>query len=521
MDAEDLIELLAGAATAMPWAEDEVEARLLRYAETVLPGAGAHIAAEPTPGAHAVAFSESRFLVLDPVARPTHAERRALAALAAMATASAHAARREHRLRQQAQTDDLTGLLTHGTFMDTLERLWPGRDAEEHLGVLYLDLDHFRRVNAELGHLDADAALRGIGARLLALAEHGLTAGRVGGDEFALVARHVTDEEDLERLARQVADTVAEAAEVGGQLLTVTARVGAALSRDPSEPAERVLRLAEQRMRRSKADREATASARRPRHDDAASALADLLDRQAVEVAYQPMVDLEEGRVVAYEALVRARHESLGPLAPLVLVEAASRWRMLDRLTEAVLEPALGTMREVARRSGAPVTLSVNAEFEQLRAGSPLIAGLAGRLGGEVSLVLELSERTVSRWGPDADRAARDLAEAGVGLAVDDFGAGYATFALLTAWRWQWVKIDRQLVSGRDDEAGRRLLGHVAHLLDDLGLPGVAEGIETAEQEQRVRRLGVRYGQGHHLGAPRSAEAVLDDLARVGRRTPG
>lgn len=521
------IDLLAAAATAMPWPAEQIEERLVEHAAAVC--GGARVTVEPVPAPPpdlSVLFSgvhgDARYLVAHrPVGTTalTDQQRRVVVALASMATASRHAAVREGRLRRRARTDDLTGLWGHAFFLEMLATLSISRDHTEHLGVLYLDLDHFKQVNESLGHVDADEVLRTIGTRLAALADDGLVAGRLGGDEFGVVARGVTDAAHLEQIAERVREVVAEPVPVAEMLVRVGVSVGSVLSTTPQDDPERLLRAADQALRRAKRARDAESG--NPQWYDERTVLRDVLDHQGVGVAYQPIVDLGSGQVHGYEALVRAHHLDVGRLPPLVLVDSASRLRLLDELTGTVLDQALGTLAQVADRAAAEVVLSVNVEHEQLRRGSALLEGLPDRLRGTgVRLVLELSERSVGRWTAEKDLAARTLAAGGVGLAVDDFGAGYATFAMLSSWPWEWVKIDRALVSGHDDEQGRRLLGHIARMLGDLDAVAVAEGVESAEQLELVRGLGVDLAQGRHLCPPVPAEQVLETVAAHGLRLP-
>jgi EAL domain-containing protein (putative c-di-GMP-specific phosphodiesterase class I) len=173
------------------------------------------------------------------------------------------------------------------------------------------------------------------------------------------------------------------------------------------------------------------------------------------------------------------------------------------------------------RQLSRDVALSVNIEFEQLRADSRLLRSLPDRVRGTgVQLVLEVSERHVARWSPAQRAIAAELAEAGIGLAVDDFGTGYSSLSLLSGWDWEWVKIDRSLVVDTGTAGGRTVLGHVARMLADLDRTAVAEGIETAAELAAVRETGVALAQGTYFAAPAPGEAVLHQLATHGPALP-
>ncbi|GAA5145180.1 hypothetical protein GCM10023340_14060 [Nocardioides marinquilinus] len=516
-DERTVVDVLAEAAIEMPWPEAEIEPWLLSFARRVM-ACEVRIGSAPAPPPDvSLLFADQRFLVATrPDGGPPfdEADTRLLAALTAMATASRHAARRDERLRRQAVTDDLTGLWHHNYFRELLEATVEGRVGET-IGVLFLDVDGMKRLNEHLGHLDADEVLRVLGSRLRSdVLPEGSFAARMGGDEFAVVLRHLDGDDGAAHLERIVADlhaALGAGVAVGDTLVTVDVSIGAALSTAGDDDPDLLLREAERQMRERKRSRRPDALP--PRWYDDRTVLRDMLDQGRVEVAYQPIVELASGRVDGWEALVRGRHLDFGPVSPMMLVGAASKLRMLDELTEAVLDQSLEAMRTVTARLGRPAALSVNIEFEQLRLDSRLLRSLPERIAGtDVRLVLEISERHVSRWSPAQRMVAGELAEAGIGLAVDDFGTGYSALSLLTSWEWHWIKIDRALVADLGTRQGRTVLGHVARMLADLGHTAVAEGVETESELTALRDLGLALGQGTHFAAPTSADAVLASL---------
>lgn len=520
----DLIDVLVEAATAMPWPEDEIDQRLVGWAAAAT---SASVTLEPlregAQGAPAlsVLLHDDRVLV----ARRSEGspafgdlERRLMLALTAMATTSSQHAHRDARLRRRALTDDLTGLWSHGIFPELLATASRRREADEQLGVLFLDLDRFKQINEELGHLDADAVLREVGRRLLDALPPDSVVGRVGGDEFACVVRRLDGQEGLTETRAHLRRAVNQPIPVGDRLLSVDVSIGGVVSVSPDEDPDALLRSAEEAMRATKRGRTGEAP---PRWYDEKNLVRDLLDQGGVGIALQPMVLLGNGRVVGYEALVRADHGALGAVSPLLLVGSASRTQLLDELTEVVAAQAVETVDGIARDSGTPQWLCLNVEFEQLVPGSGLVPALEAAVAGtDVRLVLEISERDIGRWTGAHDAVARDLEQAGIGLAVDDFGGGHATFALLHSWPWRWVKIDQALVSARDDATSRVLLGHVVTMLRDLGLTAVAEGVESEDQLELLRTLGVPLAQGTLFAAPATADLARDAAASLLHAAP-
>jgi EAL domain-containing protein (putative c-di-GMP-specific phosphodiesterase class I) len=247
-----------------------------------------------------------------------------------------------------------------------------------------------------------------------------------------------------------------------------------------------------------------------------------MLGEGTTAVAIQPILDARTGALWGCEALLRATDPELGAVSPLTLISSAARQQTLDELTAKIGVDALVAMDELGRRVATPLHLTVNLEFEQLRVDNPVFERLARSLGtgggtgggtspGErnVQLVLELSERSYSRWTSQHDHLADRLRKHGIGLAIDDFGAGYATFGLLNKWGWDVVKIDKSLITAGDPQ-GQLLFGNVVRTLRELRLTTVAEGIETPEQLDLARRVGVNLLQGHLLCEP----VEMDELLR-------
>ncbi len=522
-DERALIDVLAEAAIEMPWPEAQIETWLQAWAQRAVEGqVSVEVVPAPRPDVSLV-FGDQRYLV----ARRSFGseefsdlDKRLLAALTTMATASRHAARRDARLRRQALTDDLTGLWHHSYFRELLESAMETRVGET-LALLFMDLDGMKRLNEHLGHLDADEVLREIGVRLSSdVFPEGSFAARMGGDEFAAVVRHLDDGEHLERILDELRARLRAPIQVGDNMVSIEMSIGEEISFAGSDDPDVLLRNAERKMRRNKQSRRPEALP--PRWYDDRTVLRDMLDQGRVEVAYQPIVEIGTGAIHGYEALVRGRHLEFGPVSPMMLVGAASKMRMLDELTEVVLEQSLDTMRSVVGATGRPVSLSVNLEFEQLRGDSRLLRSLPERMASTagVHLVLEISERHVSRWTSPQRAIATDLAAAGIGLAVDDFGTGYSALGLLNSWAWEWVKIDRGLVAEAAGETGRTLLGHVARMLGDLDHTAVAEGVETAEELEHARAIGVTLAQGRYFAPPASSDAVLAAVAALGLHVP-
>jgi EAL domain-containing protein (putative c-di-GMP-specific phosphodiesterase class I) len=257
-------------------------------------------------------------------------------------------------------------------------------------------------------------------------------------------------------------------------------------------------------MRQAKRAGRAAAASR-----DEKDMVSTMLDEGATAVAFQPIVDARTGALWGCEALLRATDPELGDVSPLTLVSSAARQQTLDELTAKIGAEALDAMETLGRLVATPLHLTVNLEFEQFRVDNPVFERLSRNLGERgVQLVLELSERSYGHWTSQHDLLAERLKERGMGLAIDDFGAGYATFSLLNKWGWDIVKIDKSLITADDDQS-RLLFSNVVRTLRELGLSTVAEGIETPEQLLAARRAGVTLIQGHLVSEPVGMDELL------------
>ncbi|MBK7721281.1 MAG: bifunctional diguanylate cyclase/phosphodiesterase [Austwickia sp.] len=510
---------LTEAAEAMPWPASDILADLCARAQaaTGSPEVSVLPPDRADAGPHVVVVPIDARRVLQ-VRRPVRARwgapdpREILAALVGMARASEEAALREAVLRQQVHVDALTGLWSYPRFRDSLRQLAAQCPPEQAWGVLFLDLDHFKSINTRLGHLEADEVLRQVSRRLADGLDASMIAGRFGGDEFLVGARiPQADPERLATLVNRLTARIRQPMRIGEQLLQVNVSVGAAQGRD-GDDIDAVIRQAEAAMRAAK---RVSTTHGPPRWADQRRKVRELLDDREIRVEYQPVIDVQTQRIAGFEALLRVTDPEMGVISPETMVDAAARIRLLDELTLMVSEQALEAMQQLAPHCSRRLRLALNIEFEQLRSDNVTLSWLVERFEeAPVDLLLEITERSSLQWTQAHEQVAIGLRRQGIELAVDDFGAGYATYRFLDAWDWSLVKIDKGLVNA-SDRYGQLLLRHVAGLLADLNIDAVVEGIEGSEHWDLIAELGLRYAQGYHTGRPMTAAAALD-LAEQG-----
>lgn len=430
------------------------------------------------------------------------------------------------RTAQQAATDHLTGVASRSRLVELLgERLAELAARGGAVIVAYVDLDRLKAVNDALGHSWGDALLRSVATRILGALGPADVVGRLGGDEFA-VLRTLTPGQaaDAERLALELGAhlraTVATADPRLPALAQSRASVGVAVTTSADTSPDAVLNAADQAMYAAKAaggDRVRAASSGQVHPSSWAQA-------RRLEVAYQPIVDIDSHRIVAVEALLRQRTadgELAGPLGPL---EDAARTGMSLELDRWVLERACTDMVAWQERLGddAPRAMHVNLAPESL--GHPGLAAAvlgaidaAGLPRGQVQL--ELSERSGVPDLTEALDRLDEIAKGGVGIALDDLGVSLDTLRILDRLPIDAVKIDRSVVVGAGSAApvDTEVLGLLVRLAERLGLQMVGEGVELDSDETTLRTAGVHLMQGFRYSRPVPPEQI----ARLARSAQG
>ncbi|MGZ4453377.1 MAG: EAL domain-containing protein [Nocardioides sp.] len=519
---------LTEAAVTTPWPSGAV-------LETLVGLVGAHVRSSrvaildaPTDGSLWAPLDHERYLVVERLAGDfgfTRSDAHLIAGLASMARGSLVYADRERQLRHQALTDPLTGLWSYQHWLEMLLTATSGGADEAHqVGLVFLDCDGFKQINNRYGHLEADLILATIGDRLRALgAEIGWCFARFGGDEFTGWMRAEGDAAAFEKRCEELADVLAEPITVGQHSVTVTASIGRALARRPGagvarDTVEDLVESAEIDMRRRKLRKP---GAILTQHSDR-DVVQRMLAAGEIAVAYQPLITLADREVWGCEALLRGHTASLGLIPPPVLVESASQARLLDAVTGEVMQQAITVAEQARTVCGRPITLTLNLEVEQFHDASELLDRLVARVDATgVPVLLELAEREPMPWTRERDRLADELATHGIGVGLDDLGSGESRLTLIGARHWDLVKLDRDLLLENHRGQGPIVLRHLMGILDVYQLGNtLLEGIETAEQEQIARDLGVRYGQGNGYGAAMGGADLLALLARGALRRP-
>jgi len=437
----------------------------------------------------------------------------------------------EERMRHAALYDELTGLANRTLFVDRLTQAIArtGRTGKA-FAVLLLDLDGFKRVNDSLGHLVGDRLLVEAGRRLREVLRDTDVAARLGGDEFAILLEDVADGYGPTAVADRLHRAFQEPCVLSGQQVVVSASIGIAHGPADYKQAEDVIRDADIAMYTAKAREKGTHAEFDVRmHQRAVRRLtveAELrrgLDRDELELHYQPIIALDTGRTAKVEALIRWRHPERGLVPPGEFLPVAEDSGLMPAIGGWVLAESCRQLARWHRALDLPPgqprpRMSVNVSNRQFWHGyltrdierSLAAAGLA-----PADLAVEITEGVIMHDIRLAQRQLEELHDLGLELHIDDFGTGYSSLDVLHQLPIDVLKIDRSFVSRIGTAAkSRELVRTIVTMGANLGLVLVAEGIETPEQEAEVRALGCQYGQGYLFCRPLPSAEVEAFLAR-------
>ena len=441
----------------------------------------------------------------------------------------------ESALLDAAHCDKLTGLANRSQFMTALEcaveQVEKGR--QPLFAVLFLDFDRFKMINDTLGHKAGDELLRQIADRLrkalrnsdsIGIQTSGNLVSRFGGDEFLILLNDLKASADAVAIAERLLNVLAPLYVISGRDVHSTASIGIVTSDQCRASAEEVVRNADVAMYEAKRAGRACSvvfneamHTRLSRHVSIETGLRRAIGTSELTVVYQPIVELESGRTVSAEALVRWNHPVLGAVSPSEFIPIAEESDLIVALGHWVLREACEALVAWRRTDPerAPKTVSVNISQAELALGPSLLLHLRDTLESvglpPECLQLEVTEREVMR-DPKASLALmRELRALGVRLAMDDFGTGTSSLGFLRDYPFDTIKIDRSFVRDLTVSADVLAVIHATvNLVENLGMASLAEGVEESSQAAVLQSLGCRYAQGYLFSRPVSAGRLLD-----------
>jgi diguanylate cyclase (GGDEF)-like protein len=422
----------------------------------------------------------------------------------------------EARIDFMAHHDALTSLpnrlLFHERLQEAVERR---RQTGDGLALLCLDLDHFKNVNDTLGHPSGDVLLESVAQRLLQCVREDDIVARLGGDEFAILQSRADQPEAAEAMARRIVEVLRDPYDVEGQRAIVGVSVGIAIADSEATSADMLLKNADMALYRAKADGRGTyrffetgmdvhIQARRAIELD----LREALERNELELFYQPMFNLKAGRVNGFEALLRWRHPVRGMISPAQFIPVSEEVGLIVPIGAWVLARACAD----AALWPADMTVAVNLSPVQFGSAGLITAVRSALEDSELAphrLELEITESALLRDSERVLLILHELRSLGVHAALDDFGTGYSSLSYLRSFPFDKIKIDQSFVR----EMGRRpdclaIVNSVAGLAHKLGMTTTAEGVETEEQLAQVRDAGCTEAQGYLFDRPRPVSEI-------------
>jgi diguanylate cyclase (GGDEF)-like protein/PAS domain S-box-containing protein len=435
----------------------------------------------------------------------------------------------DDQLRHQALHDPLTRLPNRALFRDRLEQALAGQARRGGcVAVLFVDLDDFKSINDTAGHVVGDALLEAVATRLPTLVRAADTVARLGGDEFAILAEALPDPGGATELAERIRQGLSQPLLVEGRELFAHASTGISVATRPGTAADDLLRNADVAMYVAKSE----GKNRHQLFDHAMhqalvervalrSELSRAMERYQLTLHYQPVVNLDTGRLTGVEALARWVHPERGPVPPGSFIPLAEETGLIVSLGGWVLQAACRQAQDWRQAGlGGGFDLNVNVSVRQLKEPRFVesVAEVLHQTGMEPGrLVLEITESMLMENIDAILGALHELRDQGVRLAIDDFGTGYSSLAYLVKLPVQVLKIDRSFVTRLEDDPNSALLVRsILKLARDLRLETVAEGIEQAQQAEELHRLGCDKGQGYYFSRPLTAadlEAMLHRMA--------
>ncbi len=436
------------------------------------------------------------------------------------------------RLAYEAAHDTMTGLSNRASFAEQVAAaLEDANRSGRQIAMLFIDIDNFKVINDSLGHAIGDELLVSVARRLHDALRPDDVIARFGGDEFVVLCKNITGASDIDKLVTRLIATVAEPVPLADDELFVTASFGIALSCD-GDTADALLRHADTAMYRAKANGRGCAATFEPDNDRAAFALlktgTDLhraLEREELILHYQPIVELQTGNLIGFEALVRWQHSERGLVMPDEFIHLAEETGLIVPIGAWVLETAcrqavqwqtMHSVLSVAASTQPQLAMNVNLSARQIA--DPTLAKRVSRILDNVhidprTVCLELTENTLMRDTPNVMKALHALRSQGVHLSIDDFGTGYSSLSYLKRLPVEALKIDRSFIDGLGNEPeDTSIVQAIVTLAHSLELTAVAEGVETATQLAALRALRCDFAQGYLLGRPAPAEQITSSI---------
>lgn len=439
---------------------------------------------------------------------------------------------KEDHLRYLAYFDHLTDLPNRRSFTEQLRRnLVSSENMNGQVGLIMIDIDHFKRINDSIGHDRGDVVLKRIASRLqtcaaqigpiatdfpgakreLPMDAFALEIARPGGDEFSLIVRNPEGSEQLISIAEHIISSLSEPIQIPGHALVITPSIGIAMSPEHGRSPEEILTKADAAAYAAKAEGrqrarlyDTTIAADSALELSIEQGLRKSLQSTGLSLVYQPQVDLFTGAIIGAEALVRWQDEDGNDIPPERFIRVAERSGVISDLGDWILNQVNQDAKQYAGQLPNKMTLALNLsplQFNQSNFVERLTTTLK-QLEIRYKIELELTESTIMHSGQESIGKLQQLKNLGFKLAIDDFGTGYSSLNYLRRFPIDTLKIDQAFVSDIGTKAGNGIVNAIVSMGQALGLDLVAEGVETSEQAMYLRERACYSIQGYLISKP-------------------
>lgn len=431
----------------------------------------------------------------------------------------------EAELVRMARVDSLTQLANRGPFIESLKaEIARARGSKAGFAVLYLDLDHFKDINDTLGHPTGDRLLQIVADRLRNSTRPEDTVARFGGDEFAVLAPRIVKPADAGALADRLLEAIGRPFAIERNSFYIGASIGIAVHLDDIPEPEAILSHADVALYRAKADGRhcycffTDAMEQEVRcHFTLIAELREAISANQLFLRYQPQIEIETGRVVGVEALMRWQHPKKGELAPGVFLPAAEETGLIFTLNQWMLLQTCQQLKRWREKGASLSRVAINLSPSQFKGSTDLERDLdlALKQYGLTpdSLELELAETTLMQISAESRSLLQRLRARGIKVAIDDFGTGYSSLLYLRRFPVDRIKLAQDFVADLviDHNAAAIVRASIG-LAGVLGLAVIAEGVETAEQARLLKEWGCPEAQGYYFAKPMLAEEISSCL---------
>lgn len=432
--------------------------------------------------------------------------------------------RSQQHLAFLAHYDQLTGLPNRGLFFDRFEHaIRRARRSEQLVALLFVDLDHFKDINDSIGHHAGDVLLKRVADRLRTCVRDCDTVSRMGGDEFSLVLEDIASIQQVSVVAKRILHTLAEPFWIESREIFTSASVGITIFPFDDNPEGTLLQHADIAMYQAKhqggnayqyylGGMGAQVASRSSLANDLRQGLA----KEEFFLHYQPLVDLNTGRILGLESLVRWQHPTKGLISPGQFIPIAEQIGLIGRLGQWVLQKACTDIGQINREGVAEIPVAVNVSGRQFRH-KELVEKIQEVLGHSAlapgMLELELTENVLMDDSTNHTTTLDQIKQMGVKISIDDFGTGYSSLRYLKTFPIDTLKIDRSFIQDLPYNPHNASL--VASMIDmghSLGLSVLAEGVETLEQVQFLKAHDCDRAQGYFFARPQSLDSLMPVL---------